>query len=60
MLDSLSSRVEAEHNKLTAEIRAKDQTISSVQQQADKQTKLATEFETRLNDSNKVHSYKIL
>lgn len=60
MLDSLSSRVEAEHNKLTAEIRAKDQTISSVQQQADKQTKLATEFETRLNDSNKVHSYLIL
>lgn len=57
MLDSLSSRVEDEHNKLTAEIRAKDQTISSVQQRlesAEKNSKLATDLEAQLQESHKV------
>jgi len=56
MLDSLSSRVEDEHNKLTAEIRAKDQTISSVQQRlesAEKNSKLATDLEAQLQESHK-------
>lgn len=57
MLDSLSSKVEEEHSKYIAEIRAKDQTISSVQQrlaQLEQGSAQVSELQSQLDQSQKV------
>lgn len=57
MLDTLSVRVEAEHSKLTAELKAKDQTILSVQQrlaEAERSSKQSADLQTQLDNTLKV------